>query len=122
MRIADISGPHPFAFLSRWREKAGLTQAQVAAHFDVSDVTVHRWEAGKAPITVQNFVLLAQLFGAETPGHLLFPPNDLAEAASLRDAHVIIAELDPDDLHRWLEIGRALAEKRQRDQRRPNAA
>ena len=83
------SGPHAYAFLSSWREITGLTQAAVAAYFGVSDVTIHRWETGKAPITVENFVLLAKLFHAETPGHLLFPPHAAKRAAALREANVI---------------------------------
>jgi transcriptional regulator with XRE-family HTH domain len=105
------SGPHAYAFLSSWREITGLTQAAVAAYFGVSDVTIHRWETGKAPITVENFVLLAKLFHAETPGHLLFPPHAAKRAAALREANVIADRMSADDLRRWLDIGISLAHK-----------
>ena len=86
-------------------------QAGVAAYFGVSDVTIHRWETGKAPITVENFVLLAKLFHAETPGHLLFPPHAAKRAAVLREANVIADRMSADDLRRWLDIGISLAHK-----------
>jgi transcriptional regulator with XRE-family HTH domain len=110
-RLADIEGPHSYGFLSVWREKANLTQAQVASHFDVSDVTIHRWETGKAPVTVRDFVLLARLYHADQPGHLLFPPTLAAEASTLREINDMIAGMSVEDRRRWVDLGRSLSTK-----------
>lgn len=106
-----LKGPHPFAFLTAWRERAHLTQAKVAATFDVTDVTIHRWETGKAPVTNQDWVLLATLFGAEHPGHLFYPPDSLHEALALQDALPLIRAMSPTDLQRWFDVGKSLAAK-----------
>ena len=53
--------PHHFAHLAAWRDSAGLTQEQVANIFLVSDVTIHRWETGKAPVTVENLFKLGKI-------------------------------------------------------------
>jgi transcriptional regulator with XRE-family HTH domain len=121
-RLADVEGPHSFAFLSTWREKANLTQAQVAAHFDVSDVTIHRWETGKAPVTVRDFVLLAKLYHADQPGHLLFPPALAAEASTLREINDMIIDMSPEDRRRWVDLGRSLSSKSRTDREISTAA
>ena len=113
LHLANATGPHPFAFLAQWRETAGLTQGRVADTFAVSDVTIHRWETGKAPITVRDFVLLARLYKAESPGYLLFPPDHPLEAALWRDVTEIVVGMNEEDLQRWLDVGRSLAAKRQ---------
>jgi transcriptional regulator with XRE-family HTH domain len=105
------SGPHAFGFLSSWRENAGLTQADVASHFDVSDVTIHRWETGKAPVTVQTFVLLAKLYHADEPGFLLFPPTLAQKASTLREISVMVEGMSDEDRKRWIDLGHSLAEK-----------
>ena len=33
-----------------WRNRVGLTQAEVAKDLDVTEMTVYRWETGKTPI------------------------------------------------------------------------
>lgn len=105
------AGPHPSAFLLAWRERAELTQAEVAAKFGVSDVTIHRWETGKAPVTNRDWVLLAELFGADHPGHLFYPPDSLREAHALQDALPLIRAMSSTDLQRWFDIGKSLASK-----------
>lgn len=105
------AGPHPYAFLAAWRDRVGLTQAEVATKFDVSDVTIHRWETGKAPVKASDWVILAQLFGAETPGHLFFPPASLRDARALQSALPLIQAMTETDLERWLGIGESLAIK-----------
>jgi transcriptional regulator with XRE-family HTH domain len=106
------AGPHPFGFLAKWRANAGLTQSQVASHFGVSDVTVHRWETGKAPVTVRDFVRLAQLYHADHPGALMFPPSHVAQASMLREINDMLMSMDASDRSRWVALGRSLAEKK----------
>lgn len=102
-------GPEPFLYLSIWRERIGLTQAQVAARMGCSDVTVHRWETGKAPVTVKNYFALAGLYHAEFPGSLMFPPPYAGDAEALQAAHLIMQALPADLARQWLDIGRTLA-------------
>ncbi|HEY5306620.1 MAG TPA: transcriptional regulator [Pseudolabrys sp.] len=104
-------GPHPHAFLAAWREAAQLTQAKVATKFDVSDVTIHRWETGKAPVKASDWLILAELFGAESPGYLFFPPASLRDARALQSALFLIQAMTETDLERWLGIGESLAIK-----------
>lgn len=80
---------------------------------DVTGVTVHRWETGKAPVTVQNYFELSKLYGADEPGQLMFPPKAKEEAAVLRRAHRIIQSLSPERLDRWLGVGEDAADVKQ---------
>ena len=97
--------PHPFAHLAPWREAAGLTQEQVAEMFHVTGVTVHRWETGKSPVTVPNYLLLAKLYRAPTVGALMFPVEMAQHAAELEAASRILDALPPGKRQRWLEVG-----------------
>lgn len=106
--MTQITTPHPWAHLIAWRDKAGLTQQDVADHFEVTNATIHRWETGKTPVTVSNFILLAKLYGAESQAHLMFDPDDLKAASNLRDAANVMAKMSPDDQAKWLSIGRTL--------------
>jgi transcriptional regulator with XRE-family HTH domain len=101
--------PHAWAFLPMWRDLSGLTQENVAATFDVSSVTIHRWETGKAPVSGEAYLKLARLYGAPTPGHLMFPPGASGEAEALKEAHSILQRLSPSKLRQWLELGQTLA-------------
>lgn len=107
--MTRTSRPHPWAHLISWRKKAGLTQQDVASHFEVTNVTIHRWETGETPVTINNFILLAKLYGAETADHLLFDPNDNEVASYLRDAANVMEIMSPADRAKWLSIGRTLA-------------
>lgn len=44
-----------------WRERMGLTQAEIAKALDVTEMTVYRWETGKAPISRAVELALKQL-------------------------------------------------------------
>lgn len=104
----NATGPHPYAFLSGWREKSQMSQQKVADYFGVSDVTVHRWETGKTPVAMPTWFELAKLYGAQHPGELWFPPADAHLAVALRDAFRIIAELPAEAREQWLGTGRAM--------------
>ena len=106
---ADAKGPHPHLFLAHWRERVGLTQAQVAEKLGNTDVTIHRWETGKAPVTVKTYFILAELYNAEFPGALMFPPPSDTDAKDLQSAHLIMQAMPADLLRQWLDIGRTLA-------------
>src|SRR3954452_21659839 len=73
---AGMTGPHPWAFLSAWRVNAGLTLDAVAAQFGISSPTIHRYETGETPVTVQTWFRLAELYGATHPSELFWPPAE----------------------------------------------
>lgn len=110
----QVTGPHPWAFLALWRESVGLTQENVSETFGVTNVTIHRWETGKSPVSVENFFRLARLYGA-TPGQLMFAPEDRERAQALQSAWQIIGAMRPEDRDSWLSIGRSLAGQRAAD-------
>jgi transcriptional regulator with XRE-family HTH domain len=112
---SSTKGPHPWAFLAAWRDHRGLTQENVSGTFDVSNVTIHRWETGKAPVSVENFFKLAELYGAEHPAQLWFPPPDREKVTALTDAWSIIDRVPAGDLDHWLALGRRLRDNHNHD-------
>jgi transcriptional regulator with XRE-family HTH domain len=107
---------HHFAHLAAWREFAGLTQEQVANIFLVSDVTIHRWETGKAPVTVENLFKLAEIYGAEQVGELTFAPTYRHLAQDAQKALSLISNLPESDRKQWLALGQTLNEARRRQE------
>jgi transcriptional regulator with XRE-family HTH domain len=106
--------PHHFAHLAAWRDFAGLTQEQVANIFLVSDVTIHRWETGKAPVTVENLFKLAEIYGAKQVGELTFAPTHRHLAEDAKKALNLISNLPESDRKQWLAIGQTLDDARRR--------
>jgi transcriptional regulator with XRE-family HTH domain len=104
----QISAPHPWAFLVEWREHANLTQEQVGEKLDVSNVTVHRWESGKAPVSVKNLFRLSPLYRASSPADLMFPISSLEQAKIMAQAREILNNLPPEQRVQWLTIGETL--------------
>jgi transcriptional regulator with XRE-family HTH domain len=107
-RPVPYGEPHHWAYLSAWRDVAGLTQEAAATALSVSGVTVHRWETGKAPVTNAVMVRLAELYGASDVGMLSLPPPDRDQIAAIREAWRIIAALPPAQVGDWLAHGRVL--------------
>lgn len=105
---------HHCAHLAAWRDFAGLTQEQVANIFLVSDVTIHRWETGKAPVTVENLFKLAEIYGAEQVGELTFAPTHRHLAKDAKKALNLISKLPEADRKQWLALGETLDEARRR--------
>lgn len=85
-----------------------MTQENVAGTLGTSSVTVHRWESGKSPVTVQNYMRLAQIYGAEDIAMLTLPPADQEKARALREAWQIIKGLADDARADWIAVGRVL--------------
>jgi predicted transcriptional regulator len=84
--------------------------------FLVSDVTIHRWETGKAPVTVENLFKLAEIYGAEQVGELTFAPTHRHLAEDAKKALNLISNLPESDRKQWLAIGQTLDEARRRQQ------
>lgn len=49
--------------LTEFREKKGLTQAQLAEEMDVSRQTVSRWELGEVAPSAEKLIKLSEIFG-----------------------------------------------------------
>lgn len=100
--------PHPWAYLSLWRDVAGLTQESVAGELSTTGVTVHRWETGKSPVTVSIYMKLANIYGADDIGMLTFPPGNKDQAKALREAWRILENMPAEARADWLATGRVL--------------
>ena len=98
--------PHAWAHLSAWRDQSQLTQEQVAAIFNVTSVTIHRWETGKAPITVQNLMRLAEIYGARSIAELTLAPSHKHLAADAMESMRLVAKLPEKKRATWLQVGR----------------
>lgn len=71
-------------YLKEWRENRGLTQEQLAGRLSVTDVTVHRWEAGKALLNTNVLAAVAEALDIE-PQDLYRHPDAPSADALLRD-------------------------------------
>ncbi len=64
---AGMTSIHPTSVLGshlrRWRERAGLTQSQVANQIGVIQTTISFWEIGRHGIPTAQLARLAQMYG-----------------------------------------------------------
>ena len=59
----------------KWRERIGLTQAQVAIALDVTEMTIYRWESGKGVISRAIELATRHIESEMTPERRpFFPP------------------------------------------------
>ena len=101
--------PHPYAHLRAWRERAALTQANVAVRMETSEATINRWERGKQALAVEKYIALSAVYGAESPGDLMLAPAVADVAAALRRAHGALRSMTPEQRERWLAMGEDVA-------------
>lgn len=87
-----------------WRTHLGLTLQEVAKRLNVATSSVHKWEAGRAPVNVETLQKLAELFETE-PAALLFPPHEQADLENLRAVFRIATLGDPALVQPWIELG-----------------
>lgn len=71
-------------YLKEWREARGLTQAQLAGRLGVTDVTVSRWELGKALLNTDVLAAISEALNIE-PQDLYHPPDRPSVESLLRD-------------------------------------
>lgn len=105
---SDIVTAHPWRYLAAWREDAKLSQDEAGERLGVSGVTIHRYENGKTPLTLNTWFLLAEIYKAGHPGQLLFPPSMKSRSAALEQAWGVIAALPSEQLSRWIGMGQDL--------------
>jgi transcriptional regulator with XRE-family HTH domain len=87
-----------------WRTHLGLTLQEVAKKLNVATSSVHKWEAGRAPVNMETLQRLAELFETE-PAALLFPPHEQADLEKLRAVFRIATLGDPMLVQPWIELG-----------------
>lgn len=71
-------------YLAAWRDSRGLTQKQLASRLGVSEMTVSRWETGKAYMNTAVMSAVADAVQIE-PEDLFRPPTQPSADAMLRD-------------------------------------
>ncbi len=85
------------------RERAKMSQVQVAEHIGVSYQAVSRWELGEtSPRNSDTYRQLAQLFGT-TPEYLLYGAENNASLAAISGVGTIVASVDSDDIDHGVE-------------------
>lgn len=66
------------------RRRAGLTQAQLAAHAGTAQPAIARWEAGTTAVSLDDVIRLIRLCGLDLELHIVpREDSDLAQAARL---------------------------------------
>lgn len=71
-------------YLAEWRESRNLTQQQLADRLGVSDVSVSRWETGRALLSTNVLAAISEALGIE-PWDLYRHPAQPSADALLRD-------------------------------------
>lgn len=78
-------------YLSEWRDSRGLTQQQLANRLGVSDVSISRWETGRALLSTDVMAAIAEALNIE-PQDLYRHPDQPSADALLRDQPVEIRD------------------------------
>jgi transcriptional regulator with XRE-family HTH domain len=82
LRMATRIGPRkpPRLFIAEWREKAGLTQEQLASRLDTTDVTISRWETRKRQPNLDALAAIAEALDIELRDLYRLPSEPSADA------------------------------------------
>jgi transcriptional regulator with XRE-family HTH domain len=72
-------------YLAEHRQARGLTQRQLAERLGVTDITVSRWELGRALLNTDVMAAIAEAFGDMEPQDLYRHPDTPSADALLRD-------------------------------------
>jgi transcriptional regulator with XRE-family HTH domain len=103
--------PPPYApqpTIKRWREFRGLTLEQVGNKLGIGGQAVHKWEAGKTPLTVEKLRLLAELYGT-TPDALLHNPDEADLVERMKRAYELLRRMPGGSAEKWLGLGEDLS-------------
>lgn len=71
-------------YLAEWRDYRGLTQEQLANRLGVTDVSVSRWETGRALLNTNVLAAICEALSIEPPDLYRHPDTPSADAL-LRD-------------------------------------
>jgi transcriptional regulator with XRE-family HTH domain len=86
----------PEAFLKFWREKRGLSQAEVARRVGTSPDQVSRWESGHRGISLTVFRQIAAALGVD--------PADLFRHPDRPSLDKLARNLPEQDLHKLARV------------------
>jgi transcriptional regulator with XRE-family HTH domain len=86
-----------------------MTQEEVAEFFEITDVTAHWWETGKAPVTVANLFRLAELYAAHSIQDLTMAPPFRELLEDRQKALKLVSMLSEARRKQWLDLGQTLA-------------
>lgn len=78
-------------YLAEWRENRGLTQQQLGDRLGVTDVTVSRWETGRALLNTNVLAAISEALSIE-PQDMYRHPDQPSADALLRDQTVEIRD------------------------------
>lgn len=78
-------------YLAEWRENRGLTQQTLGDRLGVSDVTVSRWETGRALLNTNVLAAISEALNIE-PQDIYRHPDQPSADALLRDQPVEIRD------------------------------
>lgn len=100
----------PETTLRQWRDYRRLTLEQVANMIGKGPQAIHKWEAGKVPVTLATLRLLSGAYDA-SPEALLSPPPDAPMVEKLARVRDVLEALPEEQAARWLAMGEDLAGK-----------
>lgn len=78
-------------YLAEWRANRGLSQKQLGDRVGVTDVTISRWETGRALLSTDVMAALAEALDIE-PQDLYRHPDTPSADALLRDQPIEIRD------------------------------
>ena len=71
-------------YIAEWRESRGLTQIELAARLETTDVTISRWETGKRQPDINALAAIAEALDVDLTDLYRHPDQPSADAL-LRD-------------------------------------
>ena len=91
--------------IARLRDRAGLTQAQLAERIGVEPATVGRYEAGKLRAPTRRIQEMAAALGVRTEDLLRDPPKDPSHGAAVDRALLFMGTLTTEEIELVLDTG-----------------
>jgi transcriptional regulator with XRE-family HTH domain len=88
-----------------------MTLQQVAGSLDISHTTLLRYEKGLVVPSDDTVRRLAEIYGC-TPAELELDPKDRRKGQRVHLAIELAKSLPPEFVDQWLEIGRLMIEKK----------
>ena len=78
--------PHGAQLIREARQRAGLTQADLAGRAGLRQPAIARWEAGRSAVSLEDVLLLVRLCGLDLEFHIVERDgSDMAQAVRLTE-------------------------------------
>jgi transcriptional regulator with XRE-family HTH domain len=91
--------------IARLRDRAGLTQAELAEKSGVQPETISRYEAGKLSIPLERLLLIAEAFGLRIQDLVFTPSRDHAHGRAVDRLLLFASTLTPDEIELVMDLG-----------------